>query len=114
PFAVEQHAERDGRDLLLHQPQDRRQGEMVCPGRRDRGVPVPGEEAVSLLRPLNPRARVDEGGEQWHYPDSEPTLPSTGRPSTTSNAPSSASGLRPPRLSTGANPRGREGARTVW
>jgi hypothetical protein len=44
----------DERDLLLHQPPNRRDGEVLCAGRRDRGVPVPGHQDVALLRALTP------------------------------------------------------------
>ena len=52
-LASEQHAQHRRRHLLLHQPQYRFHGEVLCALRRDRGVSVPGDQVVTVLRPLN-------------------------------------------------------------
>jgi hypothetical protein len=35
-------------------------GEVLCPLRYDRGVSVPGDEAVAVLRPLNPNQPIGD------------------------------------------------------
>ena len=54
-FASQRRAQRAGRDLLLHQSQHRCGGQVLCARGRDRRVPVPGDQAVTVLRPVNLR-----------------------------------------------------------
>ena len=48
-LAVERHAQHRRGNLRVHQPQHGFHREVLCAGRCDRGVPVPGDEAVALL-----------------------------------------------------------------
>ena len=56
-ISPERRAQRAGRDLLLHQPQHRCGGQMLCAGGRDRRVSVPGDQAVTVLRPIDQEYR---------------------------------------------------------
>ena len=53
PSPLEQRAQHRRCHLLLHQPQYRFHGEVLCARRCDRGVSVPGHQDVAVLRTLN-------------------------------------------------------------
>jgi hypothetical protein len=49
-LALERHAQHRRGHLFLHQPQYGFHREVLCPRRRDRGISVPGHQAVAVLR----------------------------------------------------------------
>ena len=53
PLALERHAEHRRCHLRLYRSQHRFHGEILRAGGCDRGVSVPGEQDVAVLRPLN-------------------------------------------------------------